>query len=217
MISAFLASAVLATAVHVNFVRPWRRRRKLRSPVDAFFVVPRLGRDCEYAAQDSEDHDLKEIVLPPNAEIIIHLIYKPRLSLHTTETYFGCDPIKAAGQKPLPIEFDNPFILEGRRRRVVPGPHTDDYRDALGYYHVVENKAWSVGVTRALAFKVRTGDVGVYKAMTYFAGEEVMGSAKLMMRVEEGPRTSMRCVRPEHRRLPCARGMPPKPAQPPVR
>jgi hypothetical protein len=207
MRSAGIASAILAVTLWINFMRPWRRRRKLRFPVNAFFIIPAVGRECAYAEQDSEEHYIREIVLPANCEMTVHLVYKPRFAFHTTDVYFGCEDVKSGAKKPRPIEYDNPFIERGRQH-VIPGRENNHFLDIHGYYHIVEEKTWSDD--RAFAFKMEIGASGVYKAIAYFAAEEAKGSAELSIRVEGVPKTSMHCINPAHKRKACSRGMSPR-------
>ncbi len=148
-----LSTTMLLVILHVNFLKPYRRRRALRRPVEAFFLVPGPGRDCDYAEQDGHEHWLREIVLPANAEIIAELIYKARLAFHTRDVSFGCEHVSGSADRPRAIEYSNPFIVRGRRQRVVPGEGNDDYQDTHGYFHAVENKLWSAGDEKSYAIK----------------------------------------------------------------
>lgn len=213
MIAVIIGFGTFCMILYVNFIRPKLRRRKLRKPARAFFIIPKMIRQCDYAEQEmEEEHKVKQVVLPTNSEIVIHLVYTPRLVFQTKEVAFGCEVLTGDPRKPAPIEYDNPFILQGRNR-VVPGPDNADYIDIDGNYHATQDKTWSVGTDRAYAFKMRTSGPGTYKAITTFSGDEREGKADdLTIRIEDYPKTPMRCVLCKHWRRPCYRhGIQPKP------
>lgn len=210
MVASIIGFCTLCMVFYVNFVRPRLRLRKLSYPAHAYFVVPNIERECGYAKQDAEDeHLIKVAVLPTNSEVTVHLAYRPRMAFQTKEVSFGCEVSSGDRKKPVPFEYDNPFVQEGRRR-IVPGPETADYLDIFGQYHSSQDKTWSVGTDRSYAFKVRTYGPGVYRACTAFVGDDKEGRAYLTIRVEEHPHTKMRCVIRKHRGKPCSRGIAPK-------
>jgi hypothetical protein len=214
MFSTVIGGSALGVIIFANIYRPRRRRRQLREPVDAFFVIcAGFERLCDYAQQDDEEHVTKTLVLPANTEIIADLVFKPRLSFRTTDVYFGCDG--PSDKKPLALEYVNSFIKIGARSRIIPGPNTAHYVDIYDYYHAVEEKGWSLGSDMSYAIKIRTRAPGIYVARAFFAGDEVEGKAELLIQVEVSPRTPMKCVKPAHRWKSCSHGITPLLSPPP--
>src|ERR1043166_4813876 len=81
MIAAILAGGSLLVAGHTQIVRPRLRRRKLKQPFRAYFLVTSLERfPLDYVPQDDREHYVKELVVPPNSEIPIQIVLEPRVS-----------------------------------------------------------------------------------------------------------------------------------------
>ena len=76
---------------YTQIIRPWRRRRKLKRPFKAHFVITSVDRfTLNYVQQDYREHFVKELVVPPNSEIPIQILLEPKLSFLEREIYFGC-------------------------------------------------------------------------------------------------------------------------------
>jgi hypothetical protein len=210
-ISAVIAFFAFMIIGYVNIARPWCRRFRLKRPVRAHFIIPSLPRQCDYAAPDSEEHHIKEVVLPANNKCIVDLIYKARISFQTRDIYFGFVNLPGnSGVPPRSLEYWNFFIETGRRHHVVPGINTDDYRDTHGFYHAIENKMWSRGGIISFAVKVQTFAPGTFIARTFFAGDERLGAADLLVYIENQPHTLLKCDRWwKHRHKLCRQGITP--------
>jgi hypothetical protein len=195
MIATFVGVATLGAVLHVNFIRPIRRRRKLRQPVKSLFVIPaRRHHGCDFASQNEDEHLLKTVVLPANSEIIVDLRFEPRVFFTNAEIVVGCegDPSTV----PHGTEYFNRFIEAGEGKQIVPGSGNLHYIDKHGFYHVRETpRQWSRGTFRAMAFKFKTQKPGKYQLDIYFMGDEVEGkSTNLQITVEDRPTTIMHCT-----------------------
>src|SRR5579864_2445127 len=137
MISAFAAVIALGVLIHINFVRPNVRRRRLKKPVKAVFLIPsKIQRDCDFVLQDERTHLVKSIIVPPNHDIIIDLRFEPRMFFTTSEVAIGCDG--DISKIPYVTEYHNEFIKQGEGKIVVPGPGNRHYVDWHIFYHYKE-------------------------------------------------------------------------------
>lgn len=203
-ISVFLSIIVLIVIVHGNIVRPIRRRRMLKKPAEAWFVIPaKKHHGCDFSVQDEQEHLTKPIVLPQFSEAFVDLAFFPKIFLTNSELIIGCDGDNA----PRPIEYHNRFVEQVEKQRIVPGPEHLHYTDKHGFYHFKEAppRAWSRGTHRAVAFKFRTKQPGKYAVTIFFSGDEVEGeNSELTIVVEAAPNTTMNCVNRKHKKQPCA-------------
>jgi hypothetical protein len=205
MIAAFLAGASFLVAGHSQILRPWLRRRKLRQPFRAYFLVTSLGRlpTLDYVLQDDEEHFVKELVVPPNSEIQIQIVLEPTVSFLQRELYFGCDEYSADKNKPHAIEYFVPFVAKGVRGQGKPdAAHPGHYIDYNGFYHVREDYLYTKD-TRVIGFKLVTGVTGTYPAQIYTQTDDVRGRADLIIKVERPAKTKMRCFMTGHRSKGC--------------
>jgi hypothetical protein len=136
MVSAFLSAATLFLVWYVNFFRPWRRRRRLRQPFDAYFLITSTGRfRLDYVQQNDREHYVKKLVVPPRKEVPIQIVLEPRVSFMQHELYFGCDEHLEDEQKPRATEYFVPFVREGVRGSGKPDEaHPGHYTDYNGFY-----------------------------------------------------------------------------------
>jgi hypothetical protein len=204
MISAFLGAGSVSVIVYTQLLRPWNRRRRLKKPFDAYFLITSLSRfNLDYVLQDDDEHFVKELVLPANSEVPIQIILEPRISFTQHELYFGCSENVVNREKPHATEYFVPFVKEGMRRSGKPDEHhPGHYTDYNGFYHVRENLLYTRD-TRVIGFKLKTGAVGVYAAQVFVVTDDVRGKADLKIRVEDPVRTKMRCVYKPHRTRGC--------------
>jgi hypothetical protein len=139
--SAIFSATALVLIGYVQIFRPWRRRRKLKRPFRAYFLITSLGRfPLNYVLQDDQEHFVKELVVPSNSEIPIQIVLEPKLSFMQHELYFGCDESLADEKKPRATEWFVPFVRDGVRRSGKPdAEHPGHYTDYNGFYHVREN------------------------------------------------------------------------------
>src|SRR5262249_4055394 len=100
-ISIALSLVVLGVIVYVNIMRPAKRRRILRKPVEAWFVIPtKKHHGCDFAVQDAGEHVTKTVVLPEFSEVLVDFSFLPKTFLANSELIIGCDGDNA----PRPIE-----------------------------------------------------------------------------------------------------------------
>lgn len=196
---AALSALVLFSYWYAEVLAPKLRRKKrlkaLTTPADAFFLITSTKhRKIDFAVQDSEEHLVKELVLPSHAESKIEILLRPRVFFRTSEISFGCHGNREMGDKPCAIEYFNPFIVKGIGRSAIPDTDPGHIIDHNDYYHLVRDMHWSVGTDRIVGFKVLTKGRGVHKAEVVFGGEEVEGQSELTIRVEDEPKTFMKCV-----------------------
>jgi hypothetical protein len=218
IISAFLSAAAVSLIVYTQIVRPWKRRRKLKRPFDAYFLITSLGRfPLNYVQQDDREHLVKELVVPPNSEIPIQIVLEPRLSFMEREIYFGCTESLVDKGKPYAAEYFVPFLRKGVRRKP-DAANPGHYTDYNGFYHVRENYLYTKD-TRVIGFKLVTRETGTYPAQIYTVTDDARGRADLVIRVEPARATTkMRCYRKGHRRCfvaPARRHLP-RPKIPPI-
>jgi hypothetical protein len=193
-ISLLLSVATLSLIVCLQIVRPWRRRRKLRRPFDAYFSIPLIDRVAlNYVQQDDCEHYVKELVVPPNSKIPIQIVLAPKLSFLEREIYFGCGENVVDSEKPRATESLVPFVVKGVRKSGKPdADHPGHYIDYNGFYHVREDVLYT-NDTRVIGFMLVTRATGTYPAQVYTVTDEVRGQADLTIRVEHPAKTKMRC------------------------
>jgi hypothetical protein len=197
--SIIISAAALSVVAYTQIIRPWRRRRRLRRPFDAYFVITTPGRfRMGYVVQDDKEHYVKELVVPSHSEVSIQIALEPKLSFLQHELYFGCDEGLVDEEKPRATEWFVPFVREGVRRSGKPDEaHPGHYTDYNGFYHVRENYLYTKDA-RVIGFKLVTRRTGTFPAQIYFVTDDVRGKAELSIRVEQPARTKMRCKK--HRR-----------------
>jgi hypothetical protein len=196
MVGALLAGATLLTVLYVQFVRPALRRGKLRRPCKARFIITSAThRTIDYAVQNEHEHFVSEITLPANSEVDIELLFTPKVHFHESGIAFGCDETKNLQTKPYVIGYFNRFIEKGLNRLDPESAPGDHYLDHNKYYHMRRDEARILGRHFVVGYKLKTRDVGVYRATAFFVGEEVEGRADLTIVVEDPPRTEMRCIK----------------------
>jgi hypothetical protein len=173
--------------------RVWRSTRRKR-PCKAYFHISSVGdsRQCLYATQNDVAHIMREIVLPSHCEIDIEFAYYPRIEMHVLETIFGFhsdDP-----SRPEIIKATDSFIARGTVEPV------KEYWDVKGNYHYASRfPGRSVGSCYTKGLRIRTKEAGAFKATLSFLTNDVEGNADdLIMRVEDSPRTRMRCLHKHH-------------------
>jgi hypothetical protein len=198
--SAVFSLTTLLLIVYVQIIRPRRRRRKLRRPFHAYFLITSRGRfPLDYVHQDDQEHYVKELVVPPHSEIPIQIALEPKISFLQHELYFGCDEHLVNEDKPRATEWFVPFVREGVRRLGKPGAeHPGHYTDYNGFYHVREKYLYTKD-TRVIGFKLLTRACGTYPAQVYTVTDDERGRADLVIRVEHSATTKMRCYMKGHR------------------
>jgi hypothetical protein len=200
MISAFCGAGAFLLVGYTQIVRPRWRLYKLKRPFNAYFLITSINRfHLSYVLQDDDEHFVKHLVVPANAEIDIQIALEPKLSFTQQELYFGCDEHVLDSNKPRATEYFVPFILEGVRRSGKPDKdNPGHYMDYNGFYHVRENFLYTEDV-RIIGFKLRTKGPGVYSAQVFTVCDGVRGKSDLMIRVEQPLKTKMRFFLKAHR------------------
>jgi hypothetical protein len=198
IVSAVLSATVVLLTVYTQIMRPRNRRRKLKQPFDAYFLITSLRFPLTYALQDDKEHFVKELVVPPNTEVPIQIVLEPKVSFMQHELSFGCEENLADENKPSATEYFVPFVVKGLRGSGKPDKdHPGHYIDYNGFYHVRENYLYTKD-TRVIGFKLQTKATGVYAAQIYTTTDDVRGRADLTIRVEQPARTKMRCHMKAH-------------------
>jgi hypothetical protein len=200
IVSAFFGASAVFLVWYTQIFRPWRRRRRLRRPFDAYFLITSIGRfPLDYVQQNNREHYVKKLVVPPRSEISIQIVLHPKLSFTQYELYFGCSEHLVDEEKPRATEYFVPFVREGVRRSGKPDEaHPGHYTDYNGFYHVREKFLYTADA-RVIGFKLLTGRTGSFRAQVYAVTDDVRGQADLKIKVEEPARTKMRCYRRWHR------------------
>jgi hypothetical protein len=201
IVSAFFGALAVSLIWYTQIGRPWRRRRKLKRPFNAHFLITSVGRfPLNYVQQDDREHFVKELVVPPNSTIPIQIVLEPRLSFLEREIYFGCNEGLVDEQKPCAVEWFVPFVREGVRRSGKPDDaHPGHYTDYNGFYHVRQDVLYTKDA-RVIGFKLVTKATGIYPAQIFTVTDDVRGRADLVIRVEQPPKTKMRCYIKGHGR-----------------
>jgi hypothetical protein len=205
IISAFVAVIALSAFVYVNIIRPRLRRWRLRQPVEPFFRITSLNLGITtYATQDSEQHEIKELVLKSHSTANILILLIPKVPFRSSNMTLEIGGRALLDTKPYITESFNPFIKEGAGKRVVPGESNNKhYIDIYHHYHAKQDRTWTVGNDVVAGFILKTRDSGVFPLVIRFSGEDVEGRVKLTIRVEDSPTTSMRCVSRKHKNRTC--------------
>ncbi|NJO34444.1 MAG: hypothetical protein HC869_16275, partial [Rhodospirillales bacterium] len=131
IIAVAIAAGALLVAVHVQYVGPWLRARKLKAPCDVRFVI-REHRHVQlpHVIQDDDRHIVDELVLPSNSVVEIELGYRPRIPFKLVELVFGCEGDLDA----------KPFVVEALDRFSPTHTSTpskgEHKRDIYKFWHV---------------------------------------------------------------------------------
>jgi hypothetical protein len=207
-IAAGIAAAVAIFGFAYEFmVQPFVARHKLKKPCKAWFCISSTKqRKVTYAEQDSREHLVEELTLYANSEIEIELGYMSSVSLSASEIYFGCSDQNdlEIEKKPYVKSFFSRFV-ERSTREESPDTHPDThYTDHHKYYHIKKTRHVAHGEIYSIGVKIQTREPGRYPFNIIFLGDEV-GTIrnKMFIRVEEEPKTRMRCVHWDHRWTGC--------------
>lgn len=196
MIGACIAGVVLLVTLWVNLVRPWRHRRALRYPCNAFFNIRELqGGNLNHFVRDDSAHRVKELVLPSNSVVEIEIAYEPTVNFHAVNTVFVIDGDPDC--KPVAVERHTRFIAERTgKARWIPSVDESEFIDVEGNYHYRSRaQPRSIGSYYTTGLRLQTKKAGIYKVWLEFLTNDVYGSANdLEIRVEDKPHTRMRCV-----------------------
>jgi hypothetical protein len=205
--------AILGITIYESFIVPGLARRKrfrdLTHPAEVYFLIQSKNMkrpiDSEIrpiAIRDDRVHKLKEIVLQSNSEYLLEILVEPITNFRTWATIFGCDEMKTAQKsrnRPRPVEFRNPFIVEGVSKLGIPNVHVGHSLNHHDQYQYDRNMEWAVGTPTAWGYKIITRGQGVFPMVMLFEGAEIEGRAELTIRVEDtAPIMMMTCASKDH-------------------
>lgn len=188
---------VLGFVVWEWVLYPLQRRIRLRRPCRAHFVIRELERvPLPYVVQDSDMHQVRELVLPANSCVDIEIGYFPSIHFHEVAFIFACEGKE--GDRPFAKERFTRFVKVGKSRWV-PGTDATDTVDVHNYYHVSRDAPRNIGTHFVTGFRLQTLGAGIYSVTLTFLTDEVEGvSKRLTIRVEDKPKTRMRCYMRGH-------------------
>jgi hypothetical protein len=175
-----------------EFVLPILRNRRLRTPVTAHFVITSMDRfNLGYAIQDDIEHFTKELVLPSHTDdVFLHFILIARDSFE--QNNFELSFEENRDSKPLIKYWFLPFVKVGTKEKK-PGEAPGHYIDYHDNYHIDETRHRAKKQTIVYGFRITTRDPGIYTMKTGITADGIDGSTTLIVRVEDKPRTPMRC------------------------
>jgi hypothetical protein len=180
----------------IEFIAPAWRRYRLRNPCEVRFVIRGLDHaEMPHLILDDETHIVDELVLPSHSLVEVEIGYIPRLPLFLVQMVVGCEG--DINQKPFAVEALARFTEAGKTSF---GPGEDGHsRDIHKHWHIRRETPRSVGTHYVTTLKMQTRGSGVYPLTISFITDEIEGNASLMLRVEDVPRTRMRCRAKGHR------------------
>lgn len=196
IIGAVTSAAVLVLYILAEFLKPAIRHLRLKRPCKTHFPIRSLSQaEIPYVVQDDDMHSVRELVLPARSELEIEIGYWPRLPYYEVLIIFQCegDP----KERPFALERFQRFIKVGKDRWI-PGRDDTDKISVADSYEIRRDSARNTGTHFVLGFKIKTRAPGVYPANLYFVTDEVEGRSSLTLRVEDIPRTTMRCSAKGH-------------------
>jgi hypothetical protein len=158
----------------------------------AFFTILPLHQvRLDHVLQDDAAHHVKELVVPANSIIEIEIESVAKTTFHDDSWTFGCDGADDA--KPYAIErFDR--LIDIGKRNWIPGKDEGYSLDRHKYLRIPTDRTRSKGARLQLGLKLQTRAEGVYPANLFFFTDEGTRAAHLTIRVEDRPRTKMKCI-----------------------
>jgi len=195
--AAILAGLTFTAYVVVEVIGPIIRRWRLKHPCHVYFNIPAPEEGVvDYVRQDTDGHHVKELTLPPNADVEIEIIYRPKLAFREIKFAFGC-PLGSEG-KPFAYEAFERFTIKGKSHWK-PGEDEGHKTNRHKFYQWHRDEMRNTGSFFLLGFKLRTIQTGIWPMKVFFVTDEIEGSADLVIRVENKPTTSSKCFIREHR------------------
>ena len=196
---------VLGLIVHIEWIRPRLRDRKLRRPVKAHFTIRQTP------GSDIEPHHVQKLVLRSHSTIDVEVGVHARAAFHAREVIFGCKG-----------EGDTKPTVMGRARQFVKAGNLPDptyYIDHADWCHAVIKQDFNRGTHIVMGFGLQTRKAGLYPVSLSFVTDEIEGSYDgLAILVEDVLHTTMHCHAKEHPRGcsidPAALPEPPRPGAP---
>ena len=133
-----IAVVALLFFIWINFIRPWRRRLRLKRPVEAHFTIrdsrqSLSGRDVS----KGDPHLVRRLTLPANQTVKIELGLLPRIPIQVNQIVIGCGH---SADAPVVQRRIYQYVKSGAR------PSTKkDYKDG-GAYHALVDRKYNVGI-----------------------------------------------------------------------
>jgi hypothetical protein len=198
------AVAVILASTYEFIIRPWWRRRALRRPCKAWFLIASTNqRKISHAVQDNREHYVEELTLASNSEYEIEFLYVPSITFAASEIYFGFNKQddRDLDTKPIIKSFCDHFIERGTSEES-PETHPEtNYADHHKYYHIRKPRTIARKEPYSVGCKIQTRQAGRYEFNLVFVSEETgQPTNKLFVRVEDNPTTKMKCIFPKHTR-----------------
>jgi hypothetical protein len=166
-IAAIIAAVVVVCTALYKFVfAPLWRRRELKRPCHAWFLIAASNqRQITHALQDDHEHRIEELTLQSNSEFEIEVLYISSINLETAESYFGCEAQdnNQIDVKPIITSFCNRFIERGTNEENLDTHPDTNYTDHHKYYHLRKSKKIARGEPYSLGFKMKTKKAGRYE------------------------------------------------------
>jgi hypothetical protein len=185
------AILVLLLAI-LDLIRRGIRYFWLGRPVKAHFRIPPLGQiELEHVVQDDRGHAVSEMVLPSHSRVEVEIEYVPRISFGPTRVSFGCEGDDI--NKPIAKERFDRVVAVGKDRWI-PGCDEGHVIDRHGFYHANMDRAHPRRSRNPIGFLLQTKAAGTYDVRLYFFLKERVGVAQLTIKVEDRPRSRMRCL-----------------------
>jgi hypothetical protein len=187
------AFIILTVAVYIlkEFICPLVHHYRLRNPIDLFFVITSIDRHkVDYAIQDEKEHRTKDLILPSNSKIYLHLVFKNKIAF--TQNHFTLYFDGNSTKNPTIQEYYVPFIKEGVKTK---SPYTDQshYIDYHGAYHIDETKHRAKDDYSVYSFNATTRDAGTYQLILELSADGVSSRQSLVVYVQHRPQNKMRC------------------------
>src|SRR5262249_32817850 len=154
-----------------EFIQPIVKKYKLRHPMSGVFVITSADRyKIPYAIQDENEHLTKELIVPANSLVYLHMRFKNNLGFtqHHFTFYFDGDRAK----NPEIKEWFVPFVKEGENKRS-PKTSRDHYIDYHGAYHIGETIPRAKGDYTVYSFNVATREPGLYNAIVEISADGI--------------------------------------------
>jgi hypothetical protein len=198
MFQIWIGPAIAAVALlgfgWVHFGRPWWRGRRLRHPCTAHFVIRPLGqRDLPYVLQDTERHDVRQLVLPSYSAYEIDIGIRALVPIKAHSIAFGCDGDNA--DKPYAIQYLIRYEDGPGQREFSAAVDEGHSMDMHAFYHRKVSKPLNADTHWNMSYKLATRAPGTYKTHLFFFTDEIQGSVDLSIVVEDKPSSRMKCIK----------------------
>jgi len=155
-----LSLVVIGILVHVNYYRPWKRKRRLKQPAKVWF-------------SDGTGPNQNECRVSANDYPVVQLRIHPNLDYEETGIIFGFRGDE--GSRPQPYAMINTFVKQGQLRDQSPADNPNHSIDNKYRYQVREVRRRSTAKEYTLRFRVKTRAPGRYKVIMHILAEDRQG------------------------------------------